>query len=79
MHLLHVLLHLLHLVQLVFVNVVDEILHSKRIVILVVVLCLDGSDFGDDVVDVLMEGLLDKVKLTFLKLVEILIEKGLLV
>lgn len=50
-HLLHV-LHLLHLVQLVFVHVVDEILHSKWVVILVVVLCLDGSDFADDVLKV---------------------------
>ena len=47
--------------------------------ILVVVLCLDGSDFDDDVLDVLMEGLLELKELTFLKLVEILIEKGLLV
>ena len=78
LHLLHV-LHLLHLVQLVWRHVFDEILHSKWVMILVVVLCLDGSDFDDDVLDVLMEGLLELKELTFLKLVEILIEKGLLV
>ena len=41
--------------------------------------CLDGSDFDDDVLDVLMEGLLEAQELTFLKLVEILIQKRLLV
>ena len=43
------------------------------------VLCLDGSDFADDVLDVLVEGLLQVVELAFLQLVEILIEKGPLV
>ena len=41
--------------------------------------CLDGSDFDDDVLDVLMKGLLEAQELTFSKLVEILIEKWLLV
>ena len=73
------LVHVLHLVQLVFVHVLDQILHSKWVVILVVVLCLDGSDFADDVLDVLVEGLLQVVELAFLQLVEILVEKGPLV